>query len=273
LLAALVLLAPGAAVADAPQRTKLAVMDLRAERGMDPSLVRLLNEVLLASFQQQGQYETIGSSDIVAMLTLEEERIKLTGCADDACLAEIGGALGVDLLAAASAGRVGSLWVLTLKLVDVKRARVLARAVEEVEAAEEKLLAGVRRAVASVVDTRARVLDEEQGGAPMRRTTLAAWVLAAAGAAALVGGGVSGGLALSAEKDLEDVPQVDVGQRDDLTARADNGALAADVLFAVGGAAVVTALILFLLPDGDEAPAATLMPVDGGEVGAAAWRW
>jgi len=272
LLVVVLLLLPGQVRAEAPQHTKLAVMDIRAERGMDPSLVRLLNEVLLASFQTQGEYETIGSSDIAAMLTLEEEKIKLTGCADDACLAEIGGALGVDLLAVASAGRVGKLSVLTLKLVDVKRARVLARVVEEVEAEEEQLLSAVRRAVSSVIATRGQIIDEEHEGPPMRRTTLAAWIVAGVGAAALVGGGVSGGLALAAEKDLEDVPQVEASRRDDLTARADNGALAADVLIAVGGAAAVTALVLFLWPEA-EAPAAAVVPTDRGVLGAASWQW
>ena len=71
--------------------------------------------------------DVLGSADIASMMSLEEERIKLTGCADDSCLAEIGGALGVQLLASAAIGSVGEKFVVTVKVLDVNEARVLDR--------------------------------------------------------------------------------------------------------------------------------------------------
>jgi hypothetical protein len=66
------LLASTGAVAQ-QEKTKLAVMKLEAERGIDEGLVKLLNELLLTEFVETGKYEVIGSSDIKSILQLEEK--------------------------------------------------------------------------------------------------------------------------------------------------------------------------------------------------------
>jgi hypothetical protein len=81
--------------ADGPARTKLAVLDLKAERGLDEGLVKLLNELLLSEFEAAKIFEVVGGSDIDSMLKFEEKK-RLFGCTDIACLSEIGGALGVE---------------------------------------------------------------------------------------------------------------------------------------------------------------------------------
>ena len=111
-------------------KPKIAVLGLKAAKGIDEGTVRLLDELLLTEIQEAGSFEVFGSSDIASMITLEEQRIQLTGCNDDSCLAEIGGALGVNLLVASSVGAVGDKWLLNVKLLDVSTAKVLKRSSE-----------------------------------------------------------------------------------------------------------------------------------------------
>jgi len=57
------------------------------------------------------------------------EKVKsAVGCDDASCIAEIGNALGVDFLAAGSVAKLETSMVLTLKLFDVRKTKVLARA-------------------------------------------------------------------------------------------------------------------------------------------------
>ena len=132
----------GAAVAD--QRIKLAVSEVQARRGVDSTLARVIEEYLVTEIAKTGQYSVIGRDDILRLLHQEEERIKVTGCADDECLAEIGGALGVDFLVGGSLDRVGESVLVNLKVLNVRRAQVVARDGERLKgASEEDLLDGV----------------------------------------------------------------------------------------------------------------------------------
>ena len=56
--------------AAAESKPKLVVMKLVAERGIDESLVRLLNELLLAEFSGMGSYEVLGESDAAHTVTV-----------------------------------------------------------------------------------------------------------------------------------------------------------------------------------------------------------
>jgi TolB-like protein len=132
--------------APAPRRPRVAVMELRP-LGTEAVKAELLSEVALTEAAAVGGLEVVGKSDINALLGLEKQK-QMLGCGEDtACLAEIGGALGVDYLLTGSLGRLGALYRLDLRLVDAKKARVLDRAGESVTGDEEKLVATVQRGV------------------------------------------------------------------------------------------------------------------------------
>jgi tetratricopeptide (TPR) repeat protein len=73
------------------------------------------------------------------------------------------------------------------------------------------------------------------------------WVAAGVGAAALAGGGVLGGLALQKKSAFED--EVWADRAADLRAQAEDFSLGANVMFGVGGALLVTAVVLFFVED------------------------
>lgn len=150
LAACLLLPIPGRAAPPAPRKIRVAVMEIRP-LGTEAHKAELLSEVALTEASSLEKFEIIGRSDIASMIGFDQQK-KVLGCADDSsCLAEIGGALGVDQVLVGSLGRLGALYRVDLKLVDAKKARVLARFGESVEGSEEKLVATVQRGVRALL--------------------------------------------------------------------------------------------------------------------------
>jgi len=305
----LILLALLAASWPAGARTleqgSVVVMDLVPERGMDPSAVRILNGVLLNEIGRSNRFRhVIGQQDIMAMVRMEEERIKLTGCVDDACLADIGGALGVEYMIAGEVGRLDEDTVLNLKLMNVKQARVDGRTSILIAADEGGMLSAMKRAVREVVldplppletpsdpteetpgdpteETPADPTGEAPGdpvvetpgdaagaAGPRSETAVAPWVTLGLTLAAGVAGGAVAGLAYSdhaaMDEELRGTPAWS-----DLKTSTESKSLAADVLFGVAGAAAVATIVLFVVGsvanDEDPPPAeARLVPLRGG---------
>jgi len=287
----LVMVAVFAAPAVAGGKPKAAIMDLQADAKLEPGIVSTLNQVLLSSFHETGKYEVIGSSDITAMLSLEEERIKLTGCADESCLAEIGGALGVQLMVTSRVGAVGDQYVVSLNLLDVRKAKVVGRTSQMVQRDDSKLIAALTDAVNKVTsghvmealpdrtttgDTSAGVAAAPAGqpGVPAEQDELTVmdwvpWLTLGLTVAVGAVGGVMGGLAWSDAGDARDRMKGDP-EAADLEDGAETKALVADVMFGVAGAAAVATVLLFVLGRDKDQPAATatVMPLrDGAAAG------
>lgn len=112
--------------AAAPHRTKVAVLDLRAAAGQQEK-VPLLTPVIVAELAKHPELQVISSQEIASALGLARQR-QLLGCAEDSCLAEIGGALGVDYLVSSSLGRIGTRYRLDLRLVRASNAGIVASA-------------------------------------------------------------------------------------------------------------------------------------------------
>ncbi len=157
---------------------KVFVVDLRAEGDIDEGLVRLLNEHMLTEFARTGRMSVIGSSDVKQLIEHEREKYIL-GCTDDSCLLELGGAIGADLLAVASLGRLGeSAYLLNLKLMRVEDMKVLRRWTREVPGKEEELTGALRKGVEVITDLSSSAVVE-------REVSPWAWVTTGAGAAPL----------------------------------------------------------------------------------------
>ncbi len=103
-----------------------ALMEIVARGKLDPKDAEGLTVLLSGELGQREGLRTITPSEISSMLGLEAQR-QLLGCTDSSCLAELGGALGVEYLVTGDAARVGGQYVLTLSLVDVVRAHTLRR--------------------------------------------------------------------------------------------------------------------------------------------------
>ncbi|MBI5511040.1 MAG: PEGA domain-containing protein [Deltaproteobacteria bacterium] len=129
MLCAPALLVAHAALVGLEPQPKVAVLDL-ATPGFETDKGNALSATLvgiLASEVGRLGYVVISSADINAMLSYEKQK-DLVGCQDDtSCLAEIGGALGADLMVSGALGKLGDGLNLSLSLVDIKRAEVRKR--------------------------------------------------------------------------------------------------------------------------------------------------
>ncbi len=77
-----------------------------------------LDELFLTAVEEyDDEFVVIGYSDIQALINLESQK-QLLGCEDDSCLAEIGGALGVERMIAVEVARVDGEWVTTATLIN-----------------------------------------------------------------------------------------------------------------------------------------------------------
>src|SRR5204862_491958 len=111
--------------AAAAEMPKLAVMPLSPKR-VPRETTEILDELVLAELDSRGRYTVIGASDINAMLGLDKMKTAV-GCDDLSCAAEIGGALGVQFLVAGSVSLLGDQVIISIKLLDIAHAKVVAR--------------------------------------------------------------------------------------------------------------------------------------------------
>ncbi len=202
LLSAFVLLTSPAARADAgkaPAKSgvlSMALLRVTGGEGVTAKEAATIEEVLLTALDRTGRFKMIGRSDIAALLDLESRK-QMVGCDENAaCMTEIAAALGVDLVATADIGHLGSVNVMTLKVIDVKRATVIARGQQTltgdsaVVAAANALAAEVSAAVGMPVAAPSRAI---------RGVAVTAMIV---GAVALA---VGGGLGLSVRSKTTDL--------------------------------------------------------------------
>lgn len=145
---ACLLVALPAAAAD---KQRVAMFPVRAEPGVAQGTANLLGEVIAADAARSARHQLLTANDVSAALSLERQR-QLIGCSDDtACLAEIGNALGAELLLDVSVGAIGNLRVLAMRLVDARQGKALRRESETV-AGDADLVAAAHRLTAKLFD-------------------------------------------------------------------------------------------------------------------------
>ncbi len=142
ILFACTLLASGTALAD---NNAVAVLNIQGT-GVELSLLPTLTEVLTVEVDNLGMYKVVSGRDVEAMLGFEKQK-DIIGCTDAACLAEIGGALGVDRIVASHIGKVGDTFVVNIKLINIRMADTEARVYETVEGKVDKLISTIRKSV------------------------------------------------------------------------------------------------------------------------------
>lgn len=102
---------------------RVAVSDFEAS-DVDPSVASLVSEAVVAELRKREHLSVIGMKEIRDMLDLEAEKQAL-GCEEaESCLAEIVGALGVDLLITGTLARVGDGSLLGMRRIDQREAKV-----------------------------------------------------------------------------------------------------------------------------------------------------
>jgi TolB-like protein len=149
-LVALLLAGPLAAAA-APKKPGMAVMDVRAVQGVQSGTATLITDIIVTEVSGTRRFDVVGSADISSLLGLEKQKQLLQCGEDSSCLAELGGALGVDYLLSGSVGLLGTRLRISLSLQNVKRARVVARQARFCDANEDALVRATEETVRAIL--------------------------------------------------------------------------------------------------------------------------
>jgi hypothetical protein len=277
----------------AASRQKVAVLDVRAVQGVQPGTATILTAIIAGDTAAAG-YDVLSQADIGALIGFERQK-KMLGCGDDSsCLAEIGGALGVDYILVGSLGAMGALFRLDLKLVDAKKARVRSRVGVTVDGNESKLVAAIQKAVrdllnplisteppglaktpaksdiaakstgtASTASSRSSTTGVATTASDDRRTW--AYVTGGTGAALLLGGVVFGLQAKSAyDAEKKASADGDAAAYDSNKSKAKSMSTAADVCFLLGATGVGVGTYLYFTSGKYGGVAFDVTPLPGG---------
>jgi TolB-like protein len=148
------LLLPAAAQAARP---RIAVWDLKVVQGISAGTAEILTDVIATDLAQSGTVQVIARQDVLAVLGFEKHKQQM-GCAEQSCLAEIGGALGADYVLSGQIGKLGDQFRVSLIVVDAKTALAVGRAAEFCPADEGALATATRVALKAVFEQLAGAL-------------------------------------------------------------------------------------------------------------------
>ncbi len=118
---------------------KVAVLPLGEGEGVNPQLAESVGEALVAELRKLEAADLLSSKQMSDVLSVERQK-QLLGCSDNACIAEIAGALDVDQIVTGTLSRLGNSWLLQLQRLDARNARALAHASAREQGGMDKLL-------------------------------------------------------------------------------------------------------------------------------------
>lgn len=110
-------------LAAAGKKTTISVMDLNTTSGLSPKEVALLTDKLLNSLVEYRVYEVVERSKRDEIL--KEQGFQQSGACDQgACLVEAGQLLGVQKMVGGTIGKLGVMYVVELRIMDVKTGEI-----------------------------------------------------------------------------------------------------------------------------------------------------
>jgi TolB-like protein len=140
-------------------------------RQLDATLTETLLDTFQIGFAQASGLSVIGQGDIVALVGLEKQK-ELMGCDTGSCVAELGGALGVRFMVVGRFAKVGTSYLLLVKMIDVTKGGVVAQDQETVTAGDEqRLLEGVQKLAARFGQTVAAKVPPATVAAPPKKNS------------------------------------------------------------------------------------------------------
>jgi len=250
----------------------LIVFDIVNERGVDKSMANLITELVLDNVSKLGKYTVLGQKDLDKLMGWEQKK-QMQGCSDTGCLVQIAGALGAAFYIEGSIGVMGDLYLVSLKLIDANSVKVMQRSTEKVAKAENVVVVTIEKQVAGLFGESGAVPASSgvtaKGGvtSPLQKTVetptkpLVKWgmglTFSGVGVAAI--GGVMTALAFKTSDDYKS--EKDPKKMQDLKSSIDSYNGAAIGMYAVGGAAAVTGVVLWVLGAMDKPKKVSFAPM------------
>jgi hypothetical protein len=206
---------PTATPPTAPKNDKCRVLVFnlvgRALPKADEELPPVLTEALASEIGPASNCDVTTQADITAMLDFEKQKAVCTE-GSDSCLAEIGQAFGADRVVAGTLSKVGSEYVVTAKLMNVRKGAVDERAEQATSDPNDlrRSAKNVGRRLFHAPDLPASTsASAPAASAPAGSFNFALWGGVAIGVVGLAAAGTGGYLAYQANTDLTDPQTTD----------------------------------------------------------------
>jgi hypothetical protein len=106
--------------------SKVAILPVASGEGVPGRTAEAVTEAVAAQVRRYGGVEVVTQKEILAVLSLEQQK-QMLGCQTDSCMAELGGALGVDRMVTGDLAKLGESWLFHLKLIDAVKVKVVAQ--------------------------------------------------------------------------------------------------------------------------------------------------
>jgi curli biogenesis system outer membrane secretion channel CsgG len=107
-----------------PGKTNVAVINMKNASGVTTGEIEVISDRLRGELFNTGKVNVMERDQMQEIL--KEQGFQQSGaCTNEACMVEIGQLLGVEQLVTGSLGKVGSMFLVNLRVIDVKTAKIM----------------------------------------------------------------------------------------------------------------------------------------------------
>ena len=106
------------------QKTNIAILQFDAEN-ITGSEARILSDRLRTELLKIGAFNVVDRSAMEEIL--QEQGFQQTGCVSDECIVEVGKLVGVELMVGGSIGKIGTIYTISARMIDVKTGKILSQ--------------------------------------------------------------------------------------------------------------------------------------------------
>ncbi len=144
------------------EKINIAVLDFKVRGSVSTDEVKIITDRFQTELINSKKFSVLERNQVDQIL--EEQGFQNSGaCSSNDCQIEVGQMLGVDQLIAGSIGKLGNLFTVNLKVIDVETAEIVASYASDYRnGLEEVLLTGCRE-MAYVVSTGGKSLVQNDG--------------------------------------------------------------------------------------------------------------
>jgi len=132
----------------AQNKIPIAVLDLQGE-GISSSETRILTSRLRTDLFNSGRFVVLEREQMDEILN--EQGFQISGCTSNECVVEIGRILGVKNMIAGDIGKIGSLYTINLRMIDVESSKILKTATDDCSCSIEIVLTKSIKKVALIL--------------------------------------------------------------------------------------------------------------------------
>jgi tetratricopeptide (TPR) repeat protein len=149
-------------------KTTAAVMDLESGEGISKGTAMSLSDYLRTQLVNTSMYTIITRENMEEVL--KEQQFQLSNCTSQECIVQVGKLLGARKMFAGSIGKVGTTYLITLRIIDVESGKIEKAETEKcTECAEDALIKSIKNIVEKIIESTSKeeqsenILDQISG--------------------------------------------------------------------------------------------------------------